>query len=205
MSKEQECLSKTASFLRHWSLNLFVSLLWYLYSSRDFQGLRFLIFFKGALQLKTSCEIQPVEKKKDLLSCCWNLFLTFEMDSSPWKKDMRNYLTELLGLSCRLCGRIQLPGLFWSCSLRPRRKIFSRRLQISTLLYTSTAMGPVFSEKHRFTTSLLAICLSRGQWWRETLFGALLVARSFGLCKQGAFIANCQSTWNSYQRKCFMQ
>lgn len=54
--------------------------------------------------------------------------------------------------------------------------------------------GSHLLKKHRVTTSLLGIYVSRGEWWRETLLGVLFTARSFGLCKLGPFIANCQST-----------
>lgn len=64
--------------------------------------------------------------------------------------------------------------------------------EILTVLSTSIAVGPTVSEKYRVTTSLFGISLSREEWWRETLLGyALLITRSFGLSKQGPFIANC--------------
>lgn len=135
---------KTASSLMHQSSNLFVSLVWYLYSRRDFQGIGFL-FIKVALQFKASLEIQPSEKKKDVVSLLklipyiWN-------GPFPLEKGMRNCNTEPMGLLCRPCKMIQPPGLFWKCSVRPQRKIFSGQVHrdISSLLYTSTAMGATF-------------------------------------------------------------
>jgi len=100
---EQEHLSQTLSSLMHWSLNVFVRLLWYLYSNRDFQGLNFYFYF-----LMFFYNSKPV--------------LRYNQQSFHLKK-VWEAVRKSWWVSCRLCWRNQLPGLLQSYSLRPRRKI----------------------------------------------------------------------------------